>query len=1274
MAIISRQTGLLAAENWDKVYQTFREADFTAYDFETLRKSMIDYIRINYPEDFNDYTESSEFIALIDLIAFFGQSLAFRTDLNARENFIDTAERRDSILKLARLVGYNPKRNRPASGMLKIDSISTTETVFDSDGNNLTGVTVQWNDVTNENWQEQFNTIVNASLQTNQAVGKPSASKLINGIRHDEYGVNISTGILPINRFDSTVEGSRMTFEAVSATTYNQNYVYEADPDINRPFNIIYKNDNNGNSSNNTGFFIFFKQGELTSSDFTVENQITNNIIDIDRDGINNSDVWLYSLDSAGFTSELWQSVPSVTGYNIIYNNSRSKNLYQVNSRANDRISLVFGDGGFANIPLGNFRLYHRISNGLSYRITPEDIRGVSISIGYVSKYNRLETLTIRASLRYTVANANARESIDDIRQRAPQQYYTQNRMVTGEDYNILPYTSFNNVIKVKAINRTSSGISRYLDELDSSGKYSSTNIFGDDGVLYKENYTGVINFTYTTYADIIRTLYETILPGIFNNKDLVHYYYSTVAPETPLATPIAADSLVNGQKYTITSVGTTNFNLYGSPSNTVGTTFTAVFAGTRTRTYSVTNTANAFVFTGNAFGNNVNVTGRVGDTLTFTVATPGHPFYIKTAISTGNANVVTTGTVTNAGIQTGTVTWNTTGVAPGTYYYVSGNNTTLKGNIVIESFGTGTASTELSWNLSSVGDSVCTGYFVYNAAPSAVGTAATTQNKYIQPGAMIRFVAPTGYYFNGTSSLLVGQPFRAEDSTELVVSVMRVAGDGTNNGLGSFANGTGPVSLSQKVPTGALVGDVVPLFRNSFGDAINDFIVTNVENLRSFALDYSSVRQGWQILTIADSVNLPWMIKFEYNISTGAYAVSTKGTRYIFHSPATTNFYAEDSQSIYDIETNRYIQDNIKILRNNSNPDITGAPLGRDYTWAVYRSIIQPDGYRETKSVYLTYTDSNNDGVPDNSMLFENIVQPTVSVTTKYVFFRTRPSYDQFTDLVLVDNKTVISNFFDIQSINNQIANFEVGQLFFVVSTQEFRQVTLVNNVKTLSAALSGYIMRIGRQNLYYQYRHNSPFTNRIDPSISNIIDIYMLTSSYDTAYRRWLTDNTNSVVKPTAPTNTELAMEFSELEQVKTISDTMVFHTAVYKPLFGAKAQESLRAIFKVVKNPTLSVSDADVKAKVISAVNDYFDIENWEFGETFYFSELSAYLHQQLAPDIASVVLVPKDSRQSFGNMYQINAEPNEIIVSAATVDDVEVISAVTAAQLNQALATT
>ena len=74
MAITTRQTSLLVQQDWTKLYQTFRNADFQSYDYETLRKSMIDYLRTYYPEDFNDFTESSEYIALIDLIAFLAKS------------------------------------------------------------------------------------------------------------------------------------------------------------------------------------------------------------------------------------------------------------------------------------------------------------------------------------------------------------------------------------------------------------------------------------------------------------------------------------------------------------------------------------------------------------------------------------------------------------------------------------------------------------------------------------------------------------------------------------------------------------------------------------------------------------------------------------------------------------------------------------------------------------------------------------------------------------------------------------------------------------------------------------------------------------------------------------------------------------------------------------------------------------------------------------------------------------------------------------------------
>ena len=78
MAVNNRQNNLFAAEDWEVAYQAYSQVDFQAYDFDTMRTAMVDYIKTNFPENFNDYIESSEFIAIIELLAYLAQSIAFR--------------------------------------------------------------------------------------------------------------------------------------------------------------------------------------------------------------------------------------------------------------------------------------------------------------------------------------------------------------------------------------------------------------------------------------------------------------------------------------------------------------------------------------------------------------------------------------------------------------------------------------------------------------------------------------------------------------------------------------------------------------------------------------------------------------------------------------------------------------------------------------------------------------------------------------------------------------------------------------------------------------------------------------------------------------------------------------------------------------------------------------------------------------------------------------------------------------------------------------------
>jgi uncharacterized membrane protein YgcG len=101
--------------------------------------------------------------------------------------------------------------------------------------------------------------------------------------------------------------------------------------------------------------------------------------------------------------------------------------------------------------------------------------------------------------------------------------------------------------------------------------------------------------------------------------------------------------------------------------------------------------------------------------------------------------------------------------------------------------------------------------------------------------------------------------------------------------------------------------------------------------------------------------------------------------------------------------------------------------------------------------------------------------------------------------------------------------------------------------------------------------------------------------------------------------------------------------------------------------VKNPKTNVTDAVIKTRIIAAINEFFALDNWDFGDSFYFTELAAYVHNQLAPDLLTLLIVPNQTGQSFGSLFQIDSSVDEIFISGATVDDVSVISAIGANQL-------
>lgn len=1126
MSSTDRQSRLLITEDWKTIYQSFRNADFQSYDFDNLRRTMINYIRQNYPEDFNDYIESSEYLALIDLIAFLGQNLSFRVDLNARENFLETAERRESVLRLARLISYNPKRNKSANGLLKVETVSTSETVFDSNGQNLAGATVRWNDQSNSNYFEQFVKIMNASLPVNNTIGRPLTNELIENVSTEQYRVNGVSTELPVYDFSRSVEGVTTRFEVVSTAISNGQIVEEPPLPGNSP-SFLYRDDGQGAGSSNTGFFMHFRQGELQNGQFQNTNPIPNQVVNIDTPNINNTDVWLYSLDSNGFENTLWTKVDSVEGNNIIYNSifNNVRNIYAVTTRIEDRINLVFSDGVFGSLPAGNFKVYFRTTDNRNSVISPNSLSNIQIEIPYISRNNVRQILTLGLSLKYTVSNSSTSETNEEIKSNAPATYYTQNRLITGEDYNIGPLGISQDIIKTKSVNRFSSGISKYYDLKDPTGKYSNTSLFADDGVIYREEYTEKSKFSFATQTDIEGIIYNLVEP-IVSSKNMRNFYY---------------------QKYN------------------------------------------------NILVDDLNATWEVE-----TAATNRY-----------------TGRLKNPS---------------GNYLPVSG--------------------------------------FTANNL------------RFLEKNSLVKFVPPetdqgeTQYFLpDGTFTTQGNQknavPYRW-------VKIINVYSDGTELDLDGF----GPIIINDNIPQGSVISEIIPILSRSINNDLKVQIIDRAFIYKDFALRYDREEKEWKLIE-AENINTirdfslgkagdttgtnqdsSWLLYFKTDGE--KYIVTYRSTRYVFESDDEIRFFFDKADKIYNPKTGEILKDRITVLKINNKPDSL-VPFTIDFDWSITNSYKDKDGYVDTKKIEIDFFDSDDDGVVDNPELFENIVQESQVQNNyqKYIFQEKYTTTDGVEDFKYFDNSDRIIVI--VESENDTVYKnrnlLPDGQIFYIISENIFKRNNIsLNNVTTVT----DYRAFPGRDNLKFHYFHVADSEFRIDPASSNIIDTYLLTNSYDVEYRKYLRGGRPT--KPLPPSSDELFRSYgSQINKIKSISDEVIYHPVKYKPLFGREANQDLQVTFKIVKNKELTVNNNKLRANVINAVNRFFSVEFWNFGDTFYFQELSAYIMNTLTPELVSVVIVPRRVDKAFGSLFEIKSEVDEIFINAAEVSDVEIIDEITASNL-------
>lgn len=1427
-----RVDNLFAGENWTTVYTAFTNIDLKSYDFDSIREALLAYVSQTYPDKFNDFIASSEFIAILDLVAYLGHSLAFRTDLNARENFLDTAERRESILRLAKTLGYNKSRPTNARGFLKIVSVSTNQPIKDSNGKSLANKRIHWNDSNNDNWYDDFASILNATLTKDSRIDDPAASMSLIGSENYLHYINENpTSKATRYSFTTNIASAKRKFDVVRAE-FKDGMIVEGEPNKNQYMTIIARDDNLGPASDRNGFFVYSKAGELKFKDVDYTTKLTNRVERILDTNISNTDVWVQKLNSQNSYLKPVTIVDNSTRQNAIYNalRSGSNDLASVRSLQDNGIEITYPDGIYGNAAYGKYRIWYRVADNTNFTVNRDDIKNVKITIPYIADDGRSYRLDLTLNSTIDFTENFSGENYYSVKRIAPKSYYTQDRMVNGQDYNVLPLTLGSNIVsKAKAVNTTFAGNSRFFEMDDVTGHHSTISVNGNDGSLYFEDEFITMEFYLNPQqADIdsfIRNeLVKTIAHPIVENQFYYLHKDDALVKNTTINNMWNPDTLepsnllkgyISGFKdiregdfikigdywYTImaynpltetlTNSGTITLDrpaVYGDLANEIVYAYPKVFNDAEVDflkdIISNNNTDTFYIAFDAEFDDGYGILSGA-DGLNWTlisgeVVTPAvlevieaTQLYIKVQYFPGIRRTESRYVATIFGknivfesrdqvkffysnnqdvvIDNETHKANTDllyiNYAEGDYAETFRSSDSYDKEITVgfgpvvdidETNSTFTIShacsgAEMNYNYLQNDESISTINFKYELvshdclsaeipAPSGLPYEDAVYPLSVADDVLIDTVI-IQYDVNGDETLnnVTFGPFTPTHWDGNVGNVGNVSSSSTYHSddylvlTSEYMETNGFVGTANAARVSSLISDGHLLFVD------NNELISPVTLETATASDY-----GTQVPIVSYTVGTNGVTTFKFTfyqndifgftidesdsdiymkqlaycqlefVDAGVYTVND-----IYIKTAQGDYVSQDCLTLLTPEetgienTYRVVVWCNDVLVN----DVVDIYSGVDGTFEVYKYfgritatftdndyvIYRDKAYRTVGSLivskYIT-----DEGYVD----YSKVILSSKDVSgDPYAMVDAITDYDTISYMILesytLDDHTYYraSNYAVASTVDVNTNEFipETAQLYYEVdadtwylrTTQGWVETTNYTENTTGDIVYLGVNYRVVEGKSYvvdeymsYRWDHYADKDKRIDPSTSNIVDVYILSTDYVRRINEWK-DGGYLTTMPLPPSTYELNKVMESINSKAAITDHVSYIPAKFKFLFGDFADEQNQAYFKVVKKGGTSFTDSEIKTRVAEKVNQYFDLNNWDFGETFYFSELAAYLHVELSDYISSVVITPKYSSYDYKNMISIDCEVNEIFMSLISSANVKIIDKLTSNDL-------
>ena len=97
-----------------------RDIKYISRDFDALTKDLKTYLKYQFPNTYNDFSDTSGGMAFLELIAYVGDILNFYIDKQFNELMIDQAQERKNVISLAKNLGYAVRGKAVASTFVEM--------------------------------------------------------------------------------------------------------------------------------------------------------------------------------------------------------------------------------------------------------------------------------------------------------------------------------------------------------------------------------------------------------------------------------------------------------------------------------------------------------------------------------------------------------------------------------------------------------------------------------------------------------------------------------------------------------------------------------------------------------------------------------------------------------------------------------------------------------------------------------------------------------------------------------------------------------------------------------------------------------------------------------------------------------------------------------------------------------------------------------------------------------------------------------------------------